>query len=81
MITCRKHAELSRTTRLDLPGSLAQDWVPFGVGRTVVSRGFVPICPKKSSKMRVEFRFQMCKKEVVKILGSLHGCKFNMQKG
>jgi hypothetical protein len=45
------------------------------------SRGFVPICPKKCPKRGVEFRLQLCKKEVVKILGSLHGCKFNMQKG
>ena len=43
--------------------------------------GFVPICPKKSSKMEVEFPLRLCKKEVFKILGSLHVCKFNVQKG
>jgi len=64
-----------------LPGSHAQDWVPFKVCRTIVSRGFVPVCPKKQSKMEVEFPLQMCKKEGVKILGTLHVCKFNVQKG
>lgn len=47
----------------------------------VRGEGFVPICPKKSQKTGVEFSLQMCKKGVVKILGSLPVCKLYVRKG
>jgi hypothetical protein len=36
---------------------------------------------QKIPKTRVEFSLQMCKKDVVKILGTLPVCKLNVQKG
>ena len=49
--------------------------------RIVASSEFVPICPKKRTKMRVEFSLQTCKKEALKILGALPDCKLNLRRG
>ena len=69
---------LSRFWVCDLAVSFEVCGVPV---RIIVSRGFVPICPKKSPKMGVEFPLHLCKKEVLKILGTLPVYKLNLRKG
>jgi hypothetical protein len=75
----RGHAEAPVEIRQlgDLLGKVLR----LRLGASFVSRRFVPICPKKSPKMGVEFPLQLCKKEVLKILGALPLCKLNVRKG
>jgi hypothetical protein len=43
--------------------------------------GICPNLSQKSPKMGIAFSLQRCKKEAVKILGTLPDCKFNLRKG